>query len=115
MTSETSPDEVRAKPKRTRALHLLWALPVVLAASLFPAAFAGLTVCGIWGQDCYPGGPGLTQERVTEAVAWCALAGLFMFAVVMLVPWVRRALVRLPFALAAGVGWTVAVWFYAIS
>lgn len=100
---------------RRRALHLLWAIPVVIAASYFPAAFAGLAVCGIWGQDCYAGGPGFSTDRVTKAVAWCALAGLFMFAAVMLVPWVRRAQVRLPFALAAGVAWTAAVWFFAIS
>jgi len=108
-------DSNRAVPGHRKALHLLWAIPVVIVGSYLPYVSAAITKCGVFGQDCYPGGPGFSAERAAEVLAQFAPAGLLMFLAVMLVPWMRRALVRLPFAIAAGVGWTAALWFYLAS
>lgn len=114
MSSESAQEPTSgARRSRKRALHLLWTVPIALAASYIPLALAHLIMCGESGFFCYH--DGVTPEQGWTAFAWCVLSGAFMFLAVVLVPWTRWAVLRLLVALAAGLAWTALVWLYALS
>lgn len=74
-------------------LHLLWTLPLAVAASALPFFYGAINVCGVSG--CTGGGFGVSYG--SEAAIWaCAIAiALFFGLAVGAVPWARPHRVHL--------------------
>ena len=88
--------------RRRAALHLLWAMPLVLLVSLPALAIAKLSWCPFGGcpgwQGPYPGDTG-------TAVNACIAAAMAMALALALVPWLRPHTIRIALALMTGACW----------
>ncbi|POH64967.1 MULTISPECIES: hypothetical protein [Cryobacterium] len=90
-----------------QALHLLWAVPVVILISLPAAAVAGISWCGISG--CSGGGYGLDTSDAGLAVRACIFAAVVMTVPFALIAWLKPRTVRIVVALAIGTLWGLLV------
>lgn len=97
-----------APPPRPGPLHLLWALPVALAAAIVITVVAGIAACGVSG--CSGGGFGPVGDRRLLAAVLLLVAGAVLATPLVVVGWARRRTVRLEAAAAVAVGWAASAW-----
>lgn len=86
-----------------RWLHLLWAVPAAVAASLVPLFLATISLCGISG--CTGGGFGVTDSGRAQVVPFLVLGALVVASPFVLLPWRPARRPRLVVAAVVFVGW----------
>ncbi|GAA3804003.1 hypothetical protein CSO01_02400 [Cellulomonas soli] len=93
-------------PRRTRPLHLLWAVPLSVAGALAALAFASFEWCGItacrWGDRGSPLVVGLAT----------LLAGAMVSAPFWLIRWTARTPVRIAVGVVLGLAVWVGGWYW---
>lgn len=96
-----------------RAVHLLWALPIAIAAQLFAHFSARFVWCGVYG--CSPSWIATDPRRVEWVIGFLALGALVAAFVLLVAPWAKSWKARLIIALFYGIAVAVASFAIIIS